>query len=155
MFPFPFVFISCRFYFFSFSFFLVFISSCHRFLRCFHCYLHFFTLLFLHCCCYYCERYALERTFLTLQCFLLYTPSRHMAQPAFMKASLGLKVQPWMLQGFPLRYETQTWSISYFELHSVQHLNYKYGTLFKLVKICDKELLVVKNLINFKHIFTW
>ena len=68
----------------------------------------------------YCECYGFGRAFFTLRRFLPYTPSRHLAQPVFIKASLGPAVQPWRLQGLLLRFETQTRSICLFELPSVQ-----------------------------------
>ena len=37
----------------------------------------------------YCECYGFERAFFTLRRFLPYTPSQYLAQPAFIKASLG------------------------------------------------------------------
>ena len=61
------------------------------FFKCFH-----FTNFFYHdcflCCC---TTSATDlRVFFTLRSFLTYTPSRHLAQPAFTKASLGPAVQP-------------------------------------------------------------
>ena len=55
---------------------------------------------------------------------------------AFIKVSLRPLVLPWRLQGFPLMFETQTWPIGIFESRSVRQLYDKWGTLFKLVKIC-------------------
>ena len=81
------------FHFFIFSFFHVFISS--DVFGCFHCWLYLFTSL--HCllgtwflCCYCCTTSATDlRPFLTLRRFLPCTPSRHLAKPAFIKASLS------------------------------------------------------------------
>ena len=52
--------------------------------------------------------------------YLFYTPSQHLAQPPFIKSSLELAAQPWRLQSLPLRFETQTQCIYFFESHSVQ-----------------------------------
>ena len=105
----------------------------------FYCWLHLFSSLFLEmflfhqlslhlllfvtsflCCCNR-QCYGFETAFFTLRYFLLDTSSRNLAFsfPAFIKASLGQVVQPWRLQGFPLRFETHTWFICLFELHSV------------------------------------
>ena len=67
-----------------FSIFHVFISSMFLFLQ-------MLLLLIVRTsfmCCYR-ECYGFERTFFTLMHFLPYTPSQHLAQPAFIKASLG------------------------------------------------------------------
>ena len=68
----------------------------------------------------YRECYGLERAYFTLGNILSYTPPQHLAQPAFIKASLGPAVQPWRLHCLPLRFETQTQPIFLFESHSVQ-----------------------------------
>ena len=76
-----------------------FISSCFHFFRCLWmsslliAFVHFTSLfvryfsfvLLLHCKCY-----GFERAFFTVRRFLPYTPSQHLAQPAFIKASLGV-----------------------------------------------------------------
>ena len=73
----------------------------------------------------------IERPFFNLRRFLPYTLAKHLAQPAFMKASLGPAIQPWRLQGLPVagnsalkaagpRFKSQTWSMFLFESHSVQ-----------------------------------
>ena len=78
----------------------------------------------------YCEFMDWE-TFFYSQAFFTYTLAKHLAQPAFMKASPRPAIQPWRLQGFPVagssawkaagpRFETQIWSICLFESHSVQ-----------------------------------
>ena len=51
--------------------------------------------------------------------FLLHTPFWHLAQPAFIKASLEPAVQPWMLQGLSLKFKTQNQPICLFESHSI------------------------------------
>ena len=90
-----------------------FISSCFHFFRCLWmsslliAFVHFTSLfvryfsfvLLLHCKCY-----GFERAFFTVRGFLPYTPSQHLAQPAFET----------------LRFETQIWPICMFESHSVQ-----------------------------------
>ena len=119
LFLFLLVFVSSHFHFFSFLLFLVFISSCYRFFRCFHCWLHLLTSLFLHFCCCYRECYGFETAFLILKRYLLYTPSQHLAQTGFIKASLGLTVQPSRLKGSPPRFEKQTRPICLFKSHSV------------------------------------
>ena len=58
--------------------------------------------------------------FFNLRCFLPYTLSQHLAQPAFITASLGPVVQPWRLHSLPLRFETQIQPICLFESHNVQ-----------------------------------
>ena len=67
----------------------------------------------------YRECYGFEKAFSTPRRFLLYTPS-HLAQHAFTKVSLGPAVLPLRLQGFPLRYETQSQPICLSESHSLQ-----------------------------------
>ena len=49
----------------------------------------------------YRECYGFERDFFTLRRFLSYTLSRHLAQPAFIKAFLGSAVRPWRFQSLP------------------------------------------------------
>ena len=85
-------------------FFHAFISSCFYFLRCFRVFsllitfFHFtvsslfvryfvFVLLYRKC-------YGFERAFFTLRRFLPYTPSQHLVQRAFIKASQRPAVQP-------------------------------------------------------------
>ena len=46
------------------------------------------------------------RVFFTLRCFLPYTPSRHLAQPNFTKASLGAGSSPLKVTGPP----TEVWN---------------------------------------------
>ena len=58
--------------------------------------------------------------FFNLRCFLPYTLSQHLAQPAFITTSLGPVVQPWRLHSLPLRFETQIRPICLFESHNVQ-----------------------------------
>ena len=53
------------------------------------------------------------------QAFFTLHPFWQLTQPSFIKVSLGPAVQLWMLQGFPLRFKTQTWPICLFESHSV------------------------------------
>ena len=106
-------------HFFMFSFRHVFIFSSFLSFTCFYYWL-------LLCC--YRECYGSERTFFTLRRFLPYTPLCFCQGFPF--------VQPWRLQSFPLRFETQTQPICLFESHSVCQLYDKYGTLFKLVQIC-------------------
>ena len=120
MFSFNHVFVSSCFHFFIFSILLVFISSCVHFFRCFY--------YRLYLCCYR-ECYGFERFLLSGIFYLTLLP-------AFIKASLVLGVQSGRLQGFPLRFETQTQPICLFESLSVQQLYDKHGTLLKLVKIC-------------------
>ena len=79
----------------------------------------FFSCTSFLCCCT-ASATALGELFFTLRRFLPYTPSRHLAQPVFIRASLGPEVQPWKLQGLLLRFETQTRPICLFELPSVQ-----------------------------------
>ena len=43
---------------------------------------------------FYREYYGFERAFFTLRRFLPYPPSRHLAQPAFIKAFLGAAILP-------------------------------------------------------------
>ena len=91
----------------GFSFLHAFISS--DVFRCFH-----------FCCCCTASATDLREHFFILRCFLPYTSSQHLAQPAFIKSSLELAAQPWRLQSLPLRFETQTQGIYLFESHSVQ-----------------------------------
>ena len=72
------------------------------------------------CCCCTASATDLREHFFILRCFLPYTSSQHLAQPAFIKSSLELAAQPWRLQSLPLRFETQTQGIYLFESHSVQ-----------------------------------
>ena len=115
---------------FSYFFFHAFISSCFYFFRCFRvfslliAFFHFtvsslfvryfvFVLLYRKC-------YGFERAFFNLRRFLPSTPSQHLVQPAFIKASQRPAVQPWRLQDLPRRFETQTLPIFLFESYSVQ-----------------------------------
>ena len=70
------------------------------------------------------------------ECFSLSSVFYLTILSAFIKISLGPAEQPWRLQGLPLKFETQIQSISLFESHSCWQLYGKYGTLFRLVKIC-------------------
>ena len=75
----------------------VFIFSCFHFFRCFQVsslLIAFIYFTILHCCCCYRDCYGFEKAFFTLMWFLPYTYSQHLAQPAFIKAFLGLTVQP-------------------------------------------------------------
>ena len=71
-------------------------------------------------CCCTSTATDLGEHFLLSGTFLPYTPSSHLAQPAFIKASLGAAVVPWRLQGLPLSFETQTEPICLFESRSVR-----------------------------------
>ena len=53
-------------------------------------------------------------SFFHSEVFLPYTFSQHLTQPVFTKASPGLVVSPWKLQGLLLRFETQTRPICLF-----------------------------------------
>ena len=44
----------------------------------------------------YRQCYGFERAFFTLRRFLPYTPSGHLAQPAFIKVSQGPAILPWI-----------------------------------------------------------
>ena len=68
----------------------------------------------------YREWYGFEKAFFTHRRFLLYTPSQHLSQPSFIKASLGPPALPQRLHGLPLRFETRARPICLFESHSVQ-----------------------------------
>ena len=84
----------------------VFISS--DVFGCFHCWLHFFTWLFLHClsgtsflCCCIASATDLRERFFSLK----------RASFTFMisiNVSLEQAALPWRLQGFPLRFQIQT-----------------------------------------------
>ena len=115
LFSFVFVFFS-YFYFSFFSFLFVFISFCFHFSRC----------IFTVC--------VIPAN--ALRYFLPYSPSWHLTQSAFTKASLVPTVLPWRLQDLPLVVKTQTQPICWIELHSVEQLYDKYETLFELIKIC-------------------
>ena len=128
------------FHFFLFSFLLVFVSS-----KCFYCWLHLFISLFFHCLLLLRVLLIWKSTFYSPLLFTLYS------FPAFIKASLGPAVLLWGLQTFPPRLETQGQPICLFESHCIRWLYDKYGTLLNLLKYADKSL-VVKSLINFKHI---
>ena len=109
------LFISSYFHFFMFSYLLVLASSYFYF---------FFFLLF--------QMFLLWITFVHFTVFSLFVLLPRVLQrfflsgvfyltllPAFIKASLGLPVLPLRLQGFPLRFETQTRPICLFESHNV------------------------------------
>ena len=66
----------------------------------------------------YRECYGFESAFFTLRRFLPNTTSLHLAQPAFIKTSLGAGSSS--LKGLPLRFKRQTRPICLFESHSVQ-----------------------------------
>ena len=68
-------------------------------------------------CCCTANATDLRELFFTLRRSLPYTASRNLAQPAFIKASLGPTIQPSRLQGLPLMFETQTGSNCLFESH--------------------------------------
>ena len=91
-----------------------------------HCWLHLFTSLFVSyfvfvlVLLFYGECYGFERVLLTLRHFLPYFSSRHVAQHAFINASLGPAILSGRLKGLPLRFETQTLPICLFESHTVQ-----------------------------------
>ena len=55
----------------------------------------------LHFCVVVPKYYGLEKAFYTLRHFLPYTPSRHLAQPAFIKASLGVGSSSFKVPGPP------------------------------------------------------
>ena len=129
------IFISSYFHFFLFWFLQnVFIADC---ICLFHCFFHCLLLL----------RVLLiwKSTFYSPLFFTLYS------FPAFIKASLGPSVLLWGLQAFPPRLETHGQPICLFESPCIRWLYDKYGTLLNLLKYADKSL-VVKSLINFKHI---
>ena len=104
-----------------FIFHHAFVSFSFHFFRWFHCWLHLFTWLFLNClwstsflCCCIVSATDLRESFLLSVIFYF------KLLPAFIKASLGPAVLLWRLQGFPLRFDTQTWPIGLFEPHSVR-----------------------------------
>ena len=59
------------------------------------------------------ECYGLERAVFTLRRFLPYSLSQHLAQPAFIKASIGPAVQP-RLQGLNLKFTLKVSAYEYF-----------------------------------------
>ena len=60
------------------------------------------------------------RVFFNLRPFLPYSPSRHLAQPPFIKAFLEPAVQPWRFQGLSMRFKTQIRPVCLYESLSVQ-----------------------------------
>ena len=68
----------------------------------------------------YRKHFGFESVFFNLKRFLPDILSQHLAQLAFIKASLGPVVEPWSLQGLPMRFETQSRSICLLKSHSVQ-----------------------------------
>ena len=120
---------------------------------CFHCWLHLFTSLFLYgffAVILTASSTDLRELFLLLCIFILHS------FPAIVKASLWPVILPGRLQGFSMRFETQTQPICLFEsqlncwvelscLFEFQQLYDKYETLFKVRTYADK-LLVVNNL---------
>ena len=83
------------------------------------------------CCCTRVLR-IWERDFI-LKHVLPYSPSRHLAQPAFIKASLGASSSSLKVSDLPLSFETQTRPICLFESHSVQ-LKVLVGRFYLCVK---------------------
>ena len=79
----------------------------------------FYLTLLPHICHSTASSTDLRELFFPLRRFLPYTLSRHLAQPALIKAFLGAS-SSWRLQGLPLRFETQTRSICLAESESVQ-----------------------------------
>ena len=75
--------------------------SFHELSLLWRCFVRYFGFVLL-----YRECYGFERAFFTHRCFLTYTPSWNLAQPGFIKASLGPAVPSWRLQGLQLRFET-------------------------------------------------
>ena len=105
-------------------FFMCFFFSPLILLLFFECF-HFTKFLYRDCflsgtsflCCCTANATDLRELFFTLRRSLPYTASRNLAQPAFIKASLGPAIQPSRLQGLPLMFETQTGSNCLFESH--------------------------------------
>ena len=112
--------------FFFFSCVFIVDCICVHFIVPGHCWLHLFTSLFVSyfvvvlVLLFYRECYGFERVLFTLRRFLPYFPSRHVAQHAFINASLGPAILPGRLKSLPLRFETQTLPICLFESHTVQ-----------------------------------
>ena len=128
------VFVSFYFRLFLFSFLFIFLSSRFRFFRCFYCWLYFF----FHYCFFTVfvvtasatdiwEGVFYSQAFFTLHSFLRFGTTY------FYQGFPVAAVQLWRLQGFPLRFETQTHPICSFESDSVPQLYNKHRTLFKLV----------------------
>ena len=77
--------------------------------------------------------YGFEKEIFILKRVLPYSPSRHLAQPAFIKASLGASSSSLKVSDLPLSFETQTRPICLFESHSVQ-LKVLVGRFYLCVK---------------------
>ena len=105
----------------------------------FECF-HFTNFLYRECflsrtsflCCGTRECYGFERAFFTLRFFLSYTLSRHLAQPAFIKASLEQASPPTEVRNTDL-------PISLFESHSVQQ-NVLVGRFYLCIRGCYRLL---------------
>ena len=137
------------FHFFLFLFLFIFIPSCFRIFRCFYCWLHLFTSLFLYCLCFYRECYGFERALFTLRHFLSYTPfllwwRLHWGRKFCLE---GCRASHWGLKHRPSP------SVC---LNNTVFCNYMISMelYLNLPKYVDK-LLVVKSLISFKHIVIW
>ena len=68
----------------------------------------------------YRDYYGFVKAFFTLRRFLPHTLSQHLAQPAFINASLGAGSSLLKMQHLPLKFETQIQSICLFESRSVK-----------------------------------
>ena len=147
------------FYFFMFSFLYVFIF--HAFISsCFCFFLFLFLLVFISPGIFIDDSICLLHRFFNVYVVttsatdFIFTIRKFFTLhsfPAFIKASLGLTVLPYRLQGFPLRFENRP-GPSVCLNHTVLGNNMISMELYlNLSKYVDK-LLVVKSLINFKHI---
>ena len=144
-------------YFSSFLFFLVFISSFYCFFRYFSCSLYLFISLFLRFLLLLLrmlriwENNFYSHTFFTLHSFQMFgTTCFYQGFPGADRRQVG-SLQPWRLQGIPLRFETQTCPSLYLNHTVFGNYIISLELYLNLWKYVDK-LLVVKSLINFAHI---